>query len=405
MWEVWRWALLGLLAVRGSETTQRFLDWARHNGLQSETLSWPVRPLPSQKTTNPPTQTEFAHAGRGVSAQQDISPGQVFLSVPLSLCLSNETYRHTPLEVITRQLDMARGTAYVLLRERALGNSSFWKPYLDLLPTTLHSLGQWSVRDLRHLQDDDFFLPRQREERRWEWLEYRDLKERLRRELLPRWFTFKTYLWATAVVTSRCFDLNSTLRHTLVPFADLLNHDETSGTRWGLSNAQAQVLLYSYDAISNGAQVFNNYGGDMSNLRSLTNYGFVQPHNLFNSEELRVNNGTEKAGKLFASLNVMQTIRLFARLAEPGGIWATCVAVLQNELSTKPTTISEDQTLLLSPALGERQRIAVTYRLERKLVLAKHRDFCQRAQTCLARQPDAVWLTNLRLYLRLLGMR
>ncbi|KAH9253493.1 hypothetical protein BASA81_008540 [Batrachochytrium salamandrivorans] len=404
---MWWWALLLLVLVGGSETAQRFLDWARNNGLQSEMVSWPVSPLWVVCSTNT-AQTEFARAGRGVSARQDIFPGQVFLSVPLSLCLSNETYRNTPLEAITRQLDMARGTAYVLLREHSLGNNSFWKPYIDLLPTTFHSLGQWSVKDLRHLQDDDFFLTKQREERRWEWYEYRDLKERLRKELLPRWFTFKTYLWATAVVTTRCFDLNSTLRHTLVPFADLFNHDETSGTRWGLSNAQGQVLMYSYDIIPHQTQVYNNYGGDMSNLRSLTNYGFVKPHNQFNSEELRVN-GTEKAGKLFALLNVMKTIQLFARLAKPdgGGVWATCVAVLNAELLTKPTTILEDQTLLLSTAsvIGERQRIAITYRLERKLMMAKHRDFCQRALTCLVRKPDSVWLTNLRLYLRLVGMR
>lgn len=74
---------------------------------------------------------------------------------------------------------------------------------------------------------------------------------------------FELYSWAHAAASTRCFELNATAQHVLVPFADLLNHHPQSPTVWDVRDG-AFTMRVSGGGFERGTQVFNNYGGDQS---------------------------------------------------------------------------------------------------------------------------------------------
>jgi hypothetical protein len=151
----------------------------------------------------------------------------------------------------------------VLMYEVLKDKESFFSPYLDILPTSFDTLILWPLEDLRELQDasreedittEQVYRKAQRE----------DLLTRLKSQglnTLASQISLPLYLWAHAVSSTRCFELNNTLQHILVPFADLLNHHPESPTTW---REESGTFVMSVDGggFERGTQVFNNYGGD-----------------------------------------------------------------------------------------------------------------------------------------------
>ena len=81
------------------------------------------------------------------------------------------------------------------------------------------------------------------------------------------------YNWASHAVRTRCFQVNNTLDHVLVPFADMVNHDELSNTWW---YGEDDIFIMRGGPYKIGDQVFASYGGDYSWVVSIRARMFIQ---------------------------------------------------------------------------------------------------------------------------------
>jgi len=170
-----------------------------------------------------------------------ISPTGPILRVPLSACIIAPT---------------TDSLADRLAAERNLGEDSDYAPYLDVLPP------------LEYFRST---MPRFWSDDRMEMITAADggqvlrkTREDARPDLDP---------WAHACVTSRA---NYVQGHgfAMTPILDMINHDGSCGTR--ASIVQDELFLSVDQIFSKGDEVFISYG-DLTNLETLCNYGFVVP--------------------------------------------------------------------------------------------------------------------------------
>jgi len=168
-----------------------------------------------------------------------ISPTGPILRVPLSACIVAPT---------------TDSLTELLADERRLGPKSIYAPYIDVLPP------------LSSFQSD---MPRFWSDNRVEMVTAADggqmlrkMREDARSDLDP---------WAHACVTSRA---NYVQGHgfAMTPVLDMINHDGGCGTRAGI--VEDELFLSVDRAYAEGDEVFISYG-DLTNIETLCNYGFV----------------------------------------------------------------------------------------------------------------------------------
>jgi len=181
-----------------------------------------------------------------------------------------------------------------LSEEVRLGKESRWAPYLETLP---------SLEDLR---DMPRFWGGEDAERRFDligsgdggWLHQaflRDERRLIRASADP---------WAVAVVDSRSNFLPD-MTYSLTPVLDMINHDATVATSARVafeadgggdnkSNSDSRRIFeldVSAKSIENNRmeeeEVFISYG-ELTNVETLLNYGFVAPDNSHNAESFVV---------------------------------------------------------------------------------------------------------------------
>ena len=150
---------------------------------------------------------------------------------------------------------------YEMLKDRA---SRFW-PYLNVLPVSFDLLELWGESEIKELQDGsrEQEVVTERLFRKANLEELRTILVRHHLRNISKEIVFPLYLWARAVVSTRCFELNLTMQHVLVPFADLLNHHIESPTTW-TERSGFFVMHTKGGGFERGTQVYNNYGGDQT---------------------------------------------------------------------------------------------------------------------------------------------
>jgi hypothetical protein len=143
------------------------------------------------------------------------------------------------------------------------GKDSFFAPFIGILPDTFSNPTYWEPSELEEIQDRHM-LDDTKDEIYWMTKSFQIFTELAEKEnVSTKGLNLEIYRWATTVYQTRCFELNSSYVHTLVPMADLLNHDETSSTTWQVRD-EAFVMFADQGGFSKGSQVYNNYGGDFS---------------------------------------------------------------------------------------------------------------------------------------------
>lgn len=241
------------------------------------------------------------------------SSGMVnILSLPLNACLKEST---------------SEGLADRLAFERSLGDLSDFQPYLDTLPTSVEEFQQlprfWSGNRVSSVSDGGQLLQAMERDR-------------------PRWNPVLSDPWALACVDSRSHFLPDG-RYCLSPLLDMINHDPTVktdlsilltdkenetkerillninndglptatstpattmslaslSTWWeqlttsGTKSSSRSSTLGSKATISSTSQqrqigeVCISYG-ELTNLQTLMNYGFVLPYNIYNQERITI---------------------------------------------------------------------------------------------------------------------
>lgn len=172
------------------------------------------------------------------------------LQVPLKACIT---------------ADSSESLADRLAFEKSLGDDSEFAPFIDLYP---------SLEDLEDVMPR-FWSPSRLDKVTDGGQLQRRIKESEREGIDP---------WALACVNSRCNYLND-LSYALTPVLDMLNHSPLVPTRAEVKDDN--FVLSIGNKVPVGKEVFISYGY-LTNLETLSEYGFVSPDNPCNEESLLV---------------------------------------------------------------------------------------------------------------------
>lgn len=125
-----------------NERIGRFMQWLRENGATFPKIDFPRNDTPS--------------GIRGAIAIEDIATNEHMLTIPYHVMMAPpQILAHQVLGPILRQAsDLLKGdflmTVY-LMHEMRLGEKSFYKPYIDILPIP-ENVSEWTDRELLELQ-------------------------------------------------------------------------------------------------------------------------------------------------------------------------------------------------------------------------------------------------------------
>jgi len=250
------------------------------------------------------------------------------LSIPLDLCMTKDTAikylndglggaptlidpsgRPPILPSTNEYLAIAVFLIYeAYVHERITGNPSFWKPYLDVLPTTedVGCTWTWTDEDISSLSGSPVLSATE------------SMKIKLRKEyeamitdpltgVVGRFpshfkaddFTYERWEWAFTMLFSRAIRLRNLKEGetvALVPYADLINHspfsqafvDAREQGDWLFKTGVEEVILYADRGFRKMEQIYISYG-QKGNADLLLLYGFALERNPFNSVDVSVN--------------------------------------------------------------------------------------------------------------------
>lgn len=227
---------------------------------------------------------DYGDEVRGVHATADIPPDEVIMEIPLKCLITVEMGKDTAVGQKILQsnisLDAPKHIFLMLfmLIDRQNPNS-FFKPYYDILPKTLHNMPIfWTEEELRYLQGS--YLLTQIDERKLAIsTDYRNICR-----IAPEFAdvcTEEEFAWARMCVCSRNFGLvvHGLRTAALVPYADMLNHYRPRETKWEFEDNRNAFTITSLEQLQSGAQVYDSYG-QKCNHRFLLNYGFSIENNV-----------------------------------------------------------------------------------------------------------------------------
>jgi len=305
----------GLLGKKGASNSKlsanaRLISWLGEEGdvYLSEESTWGEAPHPMAISTETKDEITNESSGRGLLARRDINDGDNLLKVPIKLCLTKASARKAlGKDALPREINEYLAVACHLIQERyVLGEKSFWKPYIDVLPETeeVNPTFTWSDEDLAFLNGSPVIAAT------------KSLQMKLRREydallggedgLCNRFpdrfpkehYTYENWIWAFTMLFSRAIRLRSLAEGetlAMVPYADLINHspfsqayiDAREGGDWLFSSGEEEVILYADRGYRRMEQVYISYG-QKSNAELLLLYGFAVERNPYNSVDVTV---------------------------------------------------------------------------------------------------------------------
>jgi hypothetical protein len=98
-------------------------------------------------------ENENEKAGRGMIANKEIKEGDELFHIPLELLLTNQRAREEfGADIVTDDMSEHIAIALLLIGETAKGEASFWKPYLDVLPTLEEVRLTWYTSNNQHIK-------------------------------------------------------------------------------------------------------------------------------------------------------------------------------------------------------------------------------------------------------------
>ncbi|KAH7424534.1 hypothetical protein KP509_11G013100 [Ceratopteris richardii] len=364
--------------------------------------------------------------GRSVAQNEDV------LSVPQELWMSVAVARlHPTIGPFCQNLRPWVALALLLLYEKAMP-SSFWRPYIDILPDTLDSPLFWSNEELMQLEGTQLLGSISG------YLQHVDSEyTTLFQEVIePNPGIFNTslfsrdlFLWAFGILRSRTFPPLTGDELALVPFADLVNHGmvlNMDGPSWekkssGFFDRREYLTLRAPISVKEGEQIVMQYGKVKSNGKLAVDYGFVEcgPKTTAIRDSFTLTLEIAESDRFFddkidiAELNGLSAIVYFDLVYEQGlpdnmlpflrlialsgtdafllealfrnSVWdhlqlpvsrvneeAVCKAIVDGchvALTSYPSTIDEDLNLLQDIELSPRLKIAAAIRLGEKRVL------------------------------------
>lgn len=222
---------------------------------------------------------------RGVHARAHILPNTVCMAIPRRCLITVEMGQATPIgqAILHSDLDLDAPKhiflmIYILWDRKINGSASFFHPYYEILPRTLHNMPIfWTREELADLEGS--YLLHQIADRNQAIADdYHAICAVA--PALQQICTLEEFKWARMCVCSRNFGLCIDGHRTsaLVPHADMLNHFRPRETKWTFDEERQAFTITSLQHIPAGAQVYDSYG-QKCNHRFLLNYGFAVEDN------------------------------------------------------------------------------------------------------------------------------
>jgi Rubisco LSMT substrate-binding/SET domain len=344
-------------------------------------------------------------SGRGVRVRHDVEAGERVLAVPRACLLTPALTGDSSASGADEQSHLAAD----LLKERDDPRSPF-RAYLDLLPTSFPSVPLFFGEHDLALLRGSYLLDRIALRR----ASLREDFAALRSAGALDGASFDAFVWARYVVCSRVFGVHVGGRKTLamVPMADMLNHRIPPEVRWGYDDESEAFVMTAARDLRAGETLHDSYG-QKCNARFLLSYGFVLDDNPDNAAGVRLSVprsdpafeakvrlldtasrrflvsaqiGAEATRAALAFLRVahageaeIRTIRARGLGLVPLGartearVRAALAAACSESLDRFPTSVEDDDGLLLSGGLSPIARSCVVMRRGEKRVLAQLR--------------------------------
>jgi hypothetical protein len=171
--------------------------------------------------------------------------GNALFQLPLSIVIDKEKSLAAFDGALPADINEYFAIALMLIQQRALGPSSFWAPYIDVLPTTeeVDPTLVWPEEDLALLETSPLVAATRSLKRKLA-AEFALLEEqymRARSDVFdPSVFTFEAYLWAFINIFSRAIRVKIGGKRgpsgeeeesiIMCPYADLINHNPFANT-------------------------------------------------------------------------------------------------------------------------------------------------------------------------------
>lgn len=179
---------------------------------------------------------EFENGLLGMVAKETIYGKEILTEITQEAIFSTEMLIASPLQSIFSAHPSLFGKENseaidnqflaLILYERSKGGK--WDLFFDVFPETIENLCDWNEDELRDLQDEDLSEDTRIRVRK-NWNAYEKLQEVLNsyQEFFPKKLSLDEIEWCWKVIWTRSF-MRSPEQSALVPFADLINHGESS---------------------------------------------------------------------------------------------------------------------------------------------------------------------------------
>ena len=225
---------------------------------------------------------------RGIVATKNIYKNKNILKVPHCCIMTTlKAYKsHVGLEIKKSGWEPPSSHTWLalMLLEEKLNPTSFWKPFIDILPPNYNDFPQFYSSDELNQLKGSFIV---------DMIKSRNLN--LEKEfnqivsIIPEFckkIKLQDYVWARIAIVSRIFNIayekdNST--QGIVPMADMLNHSKEPGTRWMFYPDEDAFIITSEKFMFKDKEIFDTYGLKC-NSRYLVNYGFTLSDNQENNQ-------------------------------------------------------------------------------------------------------------------------
>eukprot|EP00980_Cylindrotheca_fusiformis_P004486 scaffold956_cov97-Cylindrotheca_fusiformis.AAC.3 len=152
--------LLGKAESGGTKLSAnaKLVKWLEEEGdmYLKDVSSWWEAPHNMAISTETRDEITNESSGRGLLARRDINEGANLLTVPFKLCITKRSARKAlGTDVFNADVNEYLVMACQLIHEKfVLGEESFWKPYIDVLPEVgeVNPTFSWSDEDLAYLE-------------------------------------------------------------------------------------------------------------------------------------------------------------------------------------------------------------------------------------------------------------
>lgn len=283
------------LPVRNSEAKEEFVSWLEKNGAEINGVK--IATFPNYEW--------------GLQAVRDLAEDEMIIGIPRKLMVTAESIQDSLLgpllttDTMVKHMPNVALALFLLVEWFRSDSSSFWTPYLSMLPHNFTTVMYFSSQDLQELKGSPAFesaLKQCRNIARQYAYFYKLFQNSSdpASSILRDVFTYEHYRWATSAVMTRqnfvpSADGNSMVT-ALIPMWDIANHSNGKLST-GFSMVLDRSECIAWRNFSAGDQVFIFYGA-RSNADLLVHNGFVYTENTHDSYRLWL--GVAKSDPLYS---------------------------------------------------------------------------------------------------------